>query len=165
MNLLQINPALHPDRFVIETTTTIANDNDNNGNEEEESDGKKSFSRLCVPRIVTRFRRGVVWLTKNRSERKWLCPWQSVPVPVVACVRTILVTIPSLTPSLPTSLRRSVSYYESRHTVRVTLSRFCRLHHDRCVALVKSLQRQEPQLVFSATVSLVECLLVFDITF
>lgn len=163
MNLLDINPALHPDRFVLPTITTISDSNESDG-----EDTKHGILRLHISQLVTRFRRGAVWLTKDRSrrsDRKWLCPWQAVPAHVVTCVRMILVAIPSLTPSLPTSLRRSVSYYESRHTVRVTLSRFCRLHHDRCVALIQSLQRREPHLTFSASVSLTECLLVFDITF
>ncbi len=164
MNLLEINPTLYPDRFVLPHADSKTHDHDDESNEK----GVSQLLHSRIPRLVTRFRRGVVWLTKNRGrrpERKWLCPLQTVPIPVVTCVRKILVAIPSLTPSLPTSLRRSVSYYESQHTVRVTLSCFCRLHHDRCVALVKSLQREEPQLTFSATVSLTECVLVFDITF
>lgn len=162
MNLLEINPALHPDRFVLATSNDAKM---HSGNDSEED--VKSL-RFHVPQLVTRFRRGLVWLSRDRSrrsDRKWLCPWQTVPAHVVTCVRTILVALPSLTPSLPTSLRRSVSYYESRHTVRVTLSRFCRLHYDRCVALVQSLKQREPHLVFSASVSLTECLLVFDVAF
>lgn len=168
MDLLQINPLQYPDRFVVDET--LQQDNADEVDAKTEAEATKLSRRLAshVPRLVTRFRRGVVWLTKNRSrrpERKWLCPWQGVPIPVVTCVRKILVAIPTLTPSLPSSLRRSVSFYESRHTVRVTLSCFCLLHYDRCMSLVQSLRCAEPQLTFSARVSLTECLLAFDVTF
>jgi len=156
MDLLQINPREHPDRFVDAASSSRF----------DESSEEKELPRL--PRLVRKFRRGVVWLTKDRSrrpDRQWLCPWQGVPIPVVTCVRMILTTIPTLTPSLPSTIRRSVSYYGSEHTVRVTLSCFRLLHYDRCVSLLHTLKHEEPQFKFSASVSLVECVLVFDIVF
>lgn len=159
MDLLQINPRDHPDRFVCPS---------HRHNDAESAAEAKTIPTTILPRLVKKFRRSVVWLTRNRSrrpDRKWLCPWQGVPVPVVTCVRLILDTIPSLTPSLPTSVRRSVLFYESKHVVRVTLSCFRLLHYDRCVALLRTLRAEEPQLTISCSVSLVECLLVFDIAF
>lgn len=170
MNLMSINPADYPTRFVTESTAT--EEPATTDDEEEKMPRLKQMEHRfdrTVSRLVTRFRRGVVWLTKSRYRahyrREWLCPWPRVPISAVRCVRIILKTLTSLTPSLPSTLRRQIRFFGNSNTVRVTLTCYQLLHYNRCVDLLSLLRRLEPNLRFNAYISLTECNLVYDVSF